>query len=266
MARDIRTMFLDTPTEQVNPDLLASALIAAWKKRWAAITVYNAASKLRGFFGWLDRFLGRLHFSGHVPTLDQPDPRSTMLTTEQAHRVVNEAAPWFRCVMLSCYELGLRSGTAARLAPKHWNPERHTITITTKKNHTITLPVSPRLEELFLAAETDPETPFWLAHRGEVRLRPNRTLKANVRVIRAEWERHKKRLGLPTNLWMHDLRRSLCVHVYENTSGDLVASQAALAHRHLATTLRYLAPLVKDTARLRTTLSQIWIPKGRPTQ
>jgi integrase len=151
------------------------------------------------------------------------------------------------------------------VAQQHWNRERHTITILTKGNRLITLPVSPRLEELFSAAEpATHDQPFWLALRGRQHTTSERW-NARYMVVLNAWSKHKKEHGLPENLTFHDLRRTLAVEAY-TLHNDILDAQAALGHRQTATTLRYLAPLVKDQNKLRATLATIWIPKGgRPS-
>ena len=262
VAQTILETFNETPLDQLNPELFATSLLARWKKRYTAITVVNYASRLRGFCRWADKLDGTYRLTGCVPQLAQPDDRTVCLTEEEARTAIAKAAPWFRVVLLSCYELGLRSGTAIELGPEHWSEEQHTITIETKGHRKITLPVSPELEELFRTSGADRGTPFWLAHRGDAQLKTTRTRRCNYHLVQNHWITFKKKHGLQQNLWMHDLRRSLAVHVHRSSGGDLFAAQAALGHRNLATTLRYLAPLTKDTAKLRSTLSLLWRPKG----
>lgn len=251
----------------MNPELFATALIARWKKSgWAHITIYNTASRLRSFCRWADKLSGRIHFTGCVPTMPEPEVRTNHVTQAEAAHAIDTAPPWFRVIMLSCYELGLRSGTAQCLAPEHWNQAEHTILIPSKGKRLVYLPVSPRLEELFSSADAPRGCPFWLAHRGEARLTAERTQDNNQALIALEWARHKKRCRLPEELWLHDLRRSIACHLHTSSGGDLLAVQAALHHKNLRTTLKYLGPLTKDTAKLRTLMQSLWVPKGGPIQ
>jgi len=270
IARHVTELFNETPPDQVNPELFASALIARWKKSYAPISVFNRASALRGFCRWLDKLTATRRFSDCVPAMSQPDPRTLTITQDDVTTLAHAAPPWLRVVILSCYELGLRSGTAMRLCPEHWNREAHTVTIETKKARKTTQPVSPRLEELFESSEAEPGVPFWLAHHGPDRLQETRGAArhktTNAVMLSRAWNALKKKCGVDQRLWLHDLRRTLCVLTYEQSGKDLIAAQAALGHKNLATTLRYLAPLTRDAAKLRTIRRTIWIPKGGPVQ
>jgi integrase len=263
ITRTIQTLFGETPPDQLNPELFAQACLAHWRKRYSPMTRYNYASRLRCFGRWVDKLTSTHRLAEAVPPQAQPEPRTETISRADIERAVTASPPWFRVVLLSCYELALRSGTARQLAPRHYDQERKTITIETKGGQKVTLPVSPRLAALFEAAEAgDLNTPFWLAHRGTHALKDDRTEKANMHLLRNQWARTKRATGLPAHIWLHDLRRSIAGHGYEAAGKDIFAAQQLLGHKSTANTLRYLAPLTKDTAKLRAVLAQIWIPKG----
>lgn len=126
----------------------------------------------------------------------------------------------------------MRSGTAAKIAPQHYDPLRQTLTFTTKKGREMCLPVTKELNELLAPlAGLDSETPFvCLLHPwGHI----------HDRNLRQSMNRLRLRLGLNRRFTPHDLRRTTAVRVYEQTR-DLRVVQAVLGHKRLDSTLHYL--------------------------
>jgi integrase len=262
ITRSIRAAFGLTPAEHVNPELLVTATIARWRaEKYATSTIHNMASELRGLCRWVDDLTGT-KLARHKFTVPRGDPRATALTRDAAIHAISTAPPWLRCLLLLCYECGLRSGTAVQVAPLHYDRDRQCITIRTKRSQVVQKPISPQLAELMARHEGPPDEPYITALRGTHALTAARTPQNNYNLLDDAWRRHKKKAGIPPEITLHDIRRSLCVHTYTVTGGDLIACQQVLSHRDLSTTLRYLQPLVEDTARQRQILRQLHIPKG----
>jgi hypothetical protein len=60
-----------------------------------------------------------------------------------------------------CSDLAIRSGTAAKIAPKHYNKQARTLTFCTKKGREMCLPVTDELDAMLRPlAGLDAETPF----------------------------------------------------------------------------------------------------------
>jgi len=250
------------PPREITP-LTAHALNEKWKSLapWGR---FHKLAHLRRIYTFIERTanLERDSLRETVPNMVKPDPRENTFSAEQLSRALSGAPPWMRLILLAAYELGLRSGTVAELAPQHYDPEKQRVVIRSKGDQVHVLPVSPRLQELFAAAEPDsPVTPYWVALKGP-RTGSLRTHQQRRQAVADAWKKWRDKLGLP-ELRLHDLRRTLACRVATET-GDIFNAQAALGHKHLSTTLDYLRPLSKDTAKLRAALQAAWLPKGGP--
>jgi integrase len=161
-----------------------------------------------------------------------PSPRDVTVTDAERDLLLNAAPMYLRCWILLCADLALRSGTAARVAPEHYNAERREVSIGTKEGRVIVLPVSEEIERLFLAVgNREPQTPYVSQlHRRQ---------KIHVNYLRQCWWRLRKSVGIERGIRPHDLRRTLAVKVYDETR-DLRDAQAVLGHKQLATTVHYL--------------------------
>lgn len=97
-------------------------------------------------------------------------------------------------------------------------------------------PLTPTLQALLDDVPQVPGSPFVLAHPDSG---------APLAAVGKAWRRVRVEAGLP-NLRLHDLR-----HVFGTRSrkeGDVQDAQALLAHRQIATTLRYTHPTMGDLA------------------
>jgi integrase len=159
-------------------------------------------------------------------------PRNVTATADERNKLIAAAAPHLRCWLLLCSDLAMRSGTAAKIAPRHYDAARGTLTFSTKKGREMCLPITAELEGMLRPlANADAATPFvCLLHRNG---------RIHVENLRAAMRRLMKRLGINRRIIAHDLRRTTAVQVYEG-SHDLRLVQAVLGHRHLASTLHYL--------------------------
>jgi integrase len=155
-----------------------------------------------------------------------------------------------RCWLLMCSDLAMRSGTAAKIAPRHYDAARRTLTFSTKKGREMCLPVTDELNEILEPlANLDGDVPF-VCH-----LHPWGHIGSNN--LRTSMWRLRKRLGLSRRFTPHDLRRTTAARVYDQTH-DLRVVQAVLGHRHLSSTFHYLdhrntpvTPTVLEQARVK---------------
>ncbi len=114
----------------------------------------------------------------------------------------------------------------------------------TKRDRVVTVPVTPRLQQLIEIARPR-------AGEEDVRiidLLNNRRMVQGDHTITERWMRWKRQAGLPPGLRIHDLRRDAAHRVY-STSKDIREVQAMLGHASPQTTLQYLhqtAPIVSN--------------------
>jgi integrase len=136
-----------------------------------------------------------------------------------------------RVFVLLCSDLAIRSGTAMRIAPQHYNAEREELTFKTKYGENMTLPVTQELKGLFALHKGDPSQPYVSA------LHPFGHIAD--RNIREQFTRLRRSVGVTRQVTPHDLRRTTAVRTYELTK-DLRLVQALLGHRDLDSTFWYL--------------------------
>jgi integrase len=111
------------------------------------------------------------------------------------------------------------------------------------------VPVSARLASLLETAPThSPTTPFYALWKGDA-ITPHGVTSA--------WLTLKKKAGVNTGLWIHDLRRTLAVSLYE-VSKDLRVVEQMLGHQSLTSTVRYLEH--RDPGKLKPYLDAIHKP------
>ena len=137
-----------------------------------------------------------------------------------------------RCLIHLCSDLAIRSGTAERICPQHYDPEANQLTFRTKYGRSVTLPVSAPLRELFSLHAAEPNVPYVVA------LNP-RTRTGRRPAHHRSFRRLLLMVGIKRQLTFHDFRRTTAVRAYELTR-DLRMVQALLGHKELAHTLYYL--------------------------
>lgn len=237
---------------QLTP-LHLQSLHANWKSRMRPATVYNYTLALRKLVANIGASIGRPDLKDQVPRARTPQPRTTIAEPGEIEKLLALAPAWLRVIVLLASHAALRRSDCIRVAPEHYDAESKTISIVQQKNkQALTVPVSAELAALLEAAPThDPLIPFYALHRG-------RTL--SLSAIEAAWRKLKKKAGVNRELWLHDLRRTTAVSLYE-ISKDLRVVEQMLGHRSLASSIRYLEH--RDPAKLRPYLQSLFIPKGR---
>ena len=139
-----------------------------------------------------------------------------------------------------------------KAAPIHYNSQARTITLTQQKTQQpVSVPVSEALAEMLdHMPPGNAATPFHLLLRDKP-ITPGGLDRA--------WQRLKKKAGVNPNLWLHDLRRTIAVSIYE-VSKDLRVVEQMLGHQSLQSTIRYLEH--RDPAKLKPYLDSLFTPKG----
>lgn len=168
-----------------------------------------------------------------------PAPRDVTVTEAERDLFLNAAPMYLRCWLLLCSDLALRSGTAARVAPEHYDSGKQEVSITTKMGRVIHLPVTDELARLFAAIPHTGKPPRPVDTSTPYALQLHSRKKATLITLRTSFWKLRTSLGITRNLRPHDLRRTTAVKTLEIT-GDIRVVQAILGHSQLRSTLAYL--------------------------
>lgn len=218
--------------------MMCAALVADWRKRFAATTAYKYRHHLRQILRWMEA-QGAPRID--LPTVPKPSARAVTASPDELAKLFASPAPFLRLFMLLYFQCGLRLAETLEVTPYSWNPAEHTVVVPTKGGRWRSAEVTPEIEALFLAggpALTD-KTPFiHILHGGPI---------SKCGVTQA-FTTHKKKCGISENITPHDLRRTAATILYQATK-DLRVPQQLLGHKNLQSTLTYLAPMAPDEAR-----------------
>jgi integrase len=236
---------------QLTP-LHLHSLHARWKMRMQPGGLYDYNLALRHLVKNIGASIGRPDLVDQVPRARKPSPRKTIATPGDLRKLIDASPTWLRTIILLAAHGGFRRSDCMRVAPIHYNAEARTITIDQQKTgQTVSVPVSDELAaNLEAAPEAQPLTPFYQIHRGAPITNSG---------LNAAWHRLKTKTGADAELWLHDLRRTLAVSLYE-VSKDLRVVEQMLGHTSLASTATYLEH--RDPAKLKPYLDSLFVPKG----
>jgi integrase len=192
---------------------------------------------LRTTLRWLWEHYGAPKLDGQIRRYAAPRPRNVTVTDEERATILAAARPHLRLWLLFCSDLAIRSGTAVRLAPEHYDPHRRKLTFTTKYGEKLTLPTTTEVEAMLDDCDMRNPTPFvrqlWAGTRGDPSPRTQQIrLLHSFRLLRL-------RLGIERRITPHDLRRTTAVAVYQHTR-NVRKVQALLGHRNMNSTIWYL--------------------------
>lgn len=200
------------------------------------------ATALRYLLRWLWEVHGTPKLDKHIRHYLGVRPRNVTATRAEIDALLAAANPGMRVWLLLCSDLAIRSGTAARMAPEHYDPERRTLRFTTKHHAKVTLPVTEEIRELIGQCDLSDPRPFarqlWDETRNR-RFKPITEKFDEGNTLREHFQLLCKDVGITRRIIPHDLRRTTAVGMLEAT-GDLRDVQALLGHRHLTATLWYL--------------------------
>lgn len=228
------------------PDELSAAHVADLEGQWrteklSPSTKSNYAKVTRQVLRWLQEYQGAPRLAQIVGRYQPARPRNITFTDGERDTLLRAAKLHLRLWLLLCSDLAIRSGTAARIGPQHYNPTTCELTFTTKYQEKLTLPVTEEIIELINLCEPTDHAPFvrqlWFRdrHHGP-KPKPGGTDNA---ALWRQFRELKEQVGITRSLRLHDLRRTTAVKIYKLT-GDLRAAQALLGHRRLDSTLWYL--------------------------
>lgn len=191
---------------------------------------------------WLWEAHGAPKLDRYVPNLTPPRPRNVTATRAEIDALIAHARPALRAMLILCSDLAIRSGTAVKIGYDNYDPERHTLSFTSKKDAHVTLATTQAVQELIDQCDPNSRLPFIsqirareVARRG----RPSRHPQMNVGTLHVELKALRAKLGITKRIIFHDLRRSAAVAALRYT-GNLRTVQSLLGHRSLQSTIWYL--------------------------
>ena len=178
----------------------------------------------------------------HVPKLTPARPRNVTATRQQIDDLIALARPSIRAFLILCSDLAIRSGTATKIGPEHYNPERQTLSFVTKKDARVTLATTAAVREVIASCDLSNPLPFVT----QLRLRDTGARGRNMKkthvdpvTISRELTQLRAAAGITKRIVPHDLRRSAAVATLRYT-GNLRTVQSLLGHRSLQSTIWYL--------------------------
>ena len=245
MAADVAAL-----TGKLHPKELSgihvTALVTGWKLKLSTNTIYTRVNRLKKLLALMGRADVR------PPKTRSPRPRTTVATVDELDKLITAAKPWLRCIVLLGIHCGSRRSDCMKVKPANYNPETHTLQIRQQKtDEPVIIPTTQAVDKLFadLPADADPQQPLYRLYGGP----------CTREAVTGAWNRLKKETQVNPKLWIHDLRRTLAVSIYE-ISKDLRVAEQVLGHRSLAATVRYLEH--RDPSTLRPYLQSLFTPKG----
>lgn len=208
--------------------------------------------KLRKLLGYIER----PELIKAMAKVQKPGPRTNIAEPEEIQKLMLAAPPWLKLILMLASHGGLRRSDCLRIAPQHYDRQRKLITIQQQKTgQTVQLPVPPQLAAALEAIPTINENvPFYEAMRGKP---------ISNEGLTAAYQRTKKAAGVRQEVWIHDLRRTLAVSLYE-LSKDLRVVEQMLGHRSLSSTAHYLEH--RDPEKLRSLINELWKPTTEKVQ
>lgn len=175
---------------------------------------------------------GAPDYTRRLPKIRRPNPRNVTATSAERAALLAAAKPALRLWLLFCSDLALRSGTAARIAPEHYDSETGCISFRTKFDVAQTLPVTKEIADILAGLPGKRGVPY-------IAQFPHHQNKApSAHSLRFDFAALRSRLGM-RRITAHDLRRTTAVRTLETTK-DIRVVQALLGHGDLPTTLWYL--------------------------
>jgi integrase len=230
-----------------------STLCNAWRAKNAQATRYLRTRALIRVLNHITALTGRRDLLAAVIRVKRPRPRTTIATPEEIEKLLDAAPPWMKTIILLAAHAGLRRSDCMRLSPAHYDPQKRILCIDQKKTkRQVSVPVTDRLAKNLEAIETaDRITPYYEQSRGKA---------LRWSALDDHWNALKKKAGVNKHLWIHDLRRTAAVSLYQLTK-DLTAVQHLLGHQSLNSTCDYLEH--KDPAKLKPYLDQLWRPRTK---
>ena len=163
----------------------------------------------------------------------KPDARTRIASADELTRLLAEAKPGLRCLILLCLSTAMRLSEAMSICQANYDATNKTVTFKGKGGVTNQLPVTEEIAALFASAAPATANESFVLALSE---------NANATsTMQSQWDALKKKVGVDPRLRIHDLRRTQAAAVYRSTK-DLRLVQQLLGHRRMESTFLYLAP------------------------
>jgi integrase len=219
---------------------------------YSALTRWLYAGAIRRLLRWLWEHHSAPKLDGAMRKYATPRPRNVTVRDDERAALLNAAPDHLRLWLLLCSDLAIRSGTAIRLGPNHYDQQRRTLTFTTKCDEALQLSTTDAIDAMIEKCDLNNSQPFvhqlWTRHYAK-RRRGHPPTTYNVHALRQYLNQLRKRLGM-RRVTLHDHRRTAAVAIYELT-GDLRDAQTLLGHKNLQSTFWYidhaLRPISRET-------------------
>lgn len=205
-------------------------------------TKWTESTALRRILRSLWELHGAPKLDEHIRRYPGVRPRNVVARREEVDALLAAAPDGLRLWLLLCSDLAIRSGTAARLNSRDYDPDTAYLRFTTKHHARVSLPVTEEIRALLGQCDLDNPIPFirQLWQRG--RSAQNRPLGPHFDTggtLRKHFRALCATLGITRHITPHDMRRASAVAMLEYTH-DVRDVQALLGHRNLNATLWYL--------------------------
>jgi integrase len=210
-------------------------------KPYSASTRWQYAGAIRHLLRWLWEHHGAPKLDGAMRKYTTPRPRNVTVRDDERAKLLDAAPDHLRLWLLLCSDLAIRSGTAIILGPTHYDPQRRTLTFTTKCDERLQLHTTDAIDALVAECDQSDPRPFvhqlWARYYTQ-RRRGHPPTTYNVHALRLYLNQLRKRLGM-RRVTLHDHRRTTAVALLEYTH-DVREVQALLGHKNLQSTFWYL--------------------------
>ncbi len=228
-------------------------LVTRWKQRYAHNTVVTSRKYLKLLAQAIETNGGPPALHKHIQKVGGQRPRTVIATPADIAKLRAAAPRWLDAAILLALHAGLRRSDLLRITPAAYHAPTQTIQMLMHKTgQSLCVPASAELQALFLSLESAfPHTPVLETLRGKP---------ITNAALDKQWSRLKKKAGVPRGLWLHDLRRTLAVSLYE-VSKDLRVVEQMLGHASLQSTIHYLEH--RDAQKLKPYLEALNAPHGR---
>jgi integrase len=221
-----------------------TSVVADWRG-YAAPTRYCYHQQLRVLLRELVTYGAPSTLPGLVPCVPKPGPRLNVAGDAELETLLAAASPAVRLAMLLAAEVGIRSGTIARLSPREWCRERKVLIFRSKFGTTQEMPTTPAVDALLDIAvygqSANCIVPFIQLLHGPGVVTTAKWLQQQFRALKVV-------TGVGRGLTYHDLRRTVAHRAYEKTH-DVRVVQSILGHQDLAHTFWYLGQQVHSPDR-----------------
>jgi integrase/recombinase XerD len=229
--------YFNCPPNQLGPEhIRAYQAYLFQEKKLNARTVNHHTAALRFFFC---KTLRRAYLLEEAPYPKTPRRLPTILTREEAVRLINSASNLFhRAMLMTAYSTGMRRAEICRLKVEDIDSDRMLIRIRQGKGRRDRdVPLSPKLLETLRE--------YWRWMKPKTYLFPGTVNGSRAdkpitdKMLWAACQEAAQRAGITKAVYPHLLRHSYATHLLED-GADLPTLQALLGHADLKPTSIYL--------------------------